>query len=199
MVTALASVAELRQHMGIADSYDDAQLSRALTAAAQWIEGPSGCDRTFAVDTSDQTTILEPTRSGVVGLPDLVTLTSVKTDTAGNRTYATTLTASDYILWPYNGPRYSEIRSWAYSSRGFVPGRLVQIVGKFGYVEDGGVPYPVKQAALLLAARWFKRNDAPFGILSAVDLGQFERLSKEDPDVVTLLAPYRRSHAWVLV
>jgi uncharacterized phiE125 gp8 family phage protein len=196
VVTALASVAELRSHMGIDDSYDDTHLTRVLDAASAWIESPAGCDRTFDVGTS-ATKVFDPIRNDVVLVPDLVTVTSIKTDSAGNRTYSTTLTTADYDLWPYSGPPYSEVRARAGASRGFAPGTLVQIVGTWGYAD--GVPAPVKQAALLLAARWFKRNDAPFGILSAVDLGQFERLSKEDPDVVTLLAPYRRSHAWVLV
>lgn len=198
MATALASVAELRQHMGIDDSYDDDQLDRVLDAAAAWIESPSGCDRTFDIGTS-ATKVFDPIRQDVVRVPDLQTVTSIKTDSAGNRTYATTLTTSDYDLWPYSGPPYSEIRARTWASRGFTPGTLVQVVGTWGYEQDGGVPAPVKLACLLLAARWFKRHEAPFGILSSVDLGQFERLSKEDPDVVTLLAPYKRSAAWVLV
>lgn len=198
MVTALATVSELRRHMDIDDSYDDDHLTRVLSAASAWIESPAGCNRTFDIGTS-ATKVFDPIRKDVVLVPDLQTVTSIKVDSAGNRTYATTLTTSDYDLWPYDGPPYSEIRARTWSSRGFTPGTLVQVIGTFGYEQDGGVPPPVKQAALLLAARWFKRNDAPFGILSAVDLGQFERLSKEDPDVVTLLAPYRRSHTWVLV
>lgn len=199
MTTALATVAELRERIDIEDGADDTQLQSVLNAASAWIESPSGCNRTFDIGASATKEYL-PVRPGVVQVDDLVTVTSVKIDTAGNRTYSTTITLNtDYLLWPLNGPPYQELREWPTASHGFVMGRLVQVIGTFGYEQDGGVPWPVRQACLILAARWFKRNDAPFGIVGAADLGQMERLSKEDPDVVTLLEPYRRGRYWIVV
>jgi hypothetical protein len=80
----------------------------------------------------------------------------------------------------------------------------VQVVGKFGYVENGHPPTAVTLACMILANRYRGRKDAPFGILGATDLGQFERISKEDPDVISLLQPYiaatgSRGGSWVLV
>jgi hypothetical protein len=84
--------------------------------------------------------------------------------------------------------------------RRFVPGQPVQVTGTWGYVEDGGVPKPVRRAALLLAARWFKRREAPFGSVPVAtpDLGTIGKIAAQDVDVQRLLRPYRRGHAWVV-
>jgi hypothetical protein len=123
----------------------------------------------------------------------------LKTDTSGDRTYADTFASTDYELWPLTGPPYQEIRGWPTGNLLFTPGRYVQVVGTFGCVVDNQPPVEVRQATLLLAARYFKRGEAPFGILQSTDLGQFTRLSQSDPDVATLLAPWKLAALWVAV
>jgi len=121
---------------------------------------------------------------------------------AGDRTYGTTLATTDYELLPANGSRYDRVRIWPTSSKTFSEYRRVRVVGKFGYVEGGAVPPAVKQAAIILSLRYYERRNAPFGILSATDIGQFERLSANDPDVLALLKPYLSSSPsqnWVMV
>lgn len=199
-MTAYATLAELKAQMDLdAITTNDTELTRCLDAAAAWIESPAGCGRVFALDATDTTKLFMPTSEGVVDVPDLVSVTSIKVDTRGDRSYATTLAAADYQLYPLIGSRYEQIRIWPQSSKSFRPDRLVQVVGKFGYVEGAAAPIPIKEANLLLAARLYKRREAPFGILQSTDLGTFTRLSKEDPDVANLLAPYRLSKDWVVV
>ena len=76
----------------------------------------------------------------------------------------------------------------------------MRVVGSFGCVVDGGPPVEVRQSALILASRLYKRAEAPFGVLQNTDLGQYTRLSQTDPDVANLLAPWRLTGAsWVMV
>lgn len=67
--------------------------------------------------------------------------------------------------------------------------RGVQIVGSFGWPS---VPHAVREATLLLAARYFKRKDAPMG----AQIGNPEQgalsIPGKDADVDRLLMGYRR-------
>ena len=196
---AYVSLLELRQQLDIEDDDNDVDLQRALDSAAAAID--SQCGRTFTLSTADETKLYYPTQENALNVVDLVSVTSVKTDSQGNRTYSTTLASTDYELLPYNEPRYQQIRMWPTSSKSFGIGRLVQIVGRFGYVEGadvpnsipGAAPSAIKQANLLMGARYYKRREAPSGILSAADIGAFARLAATDPDVMSLLAPYKRT------
>jgi hypothetical protein len=200
---AYASLAELKTWIGATDSVDDHHLEPILSAAERFINRRTG--RRFELETA-ATKLYYPTHDGRVSVVDLISATSIKTDSAGDRTYATTLTSADYELLPYADDagrpsvRFQEIRSWPYSSRSFTPGYLVQVVGNFGYVDENDqTPSDIRLATLILAGRFWKRHETPLGILGATDLGQFERISKEDPDVATILAQYSRAMTWVVV
>ena len=53
------------------------------------------------------------------------------------------------------------------------------------------VPASIKMACELQAARWFKRQDAPFGVLGSPEFGNYARLlDRLDPDVTQLLNGY---------
>ena len=50
--------------------------------------------------------------------------------------------------------------------------------------------YPVaNEAALLIAARLFRRKDTPLGVMGSPDLGYVRLSAKEDADATALLAP----------
>lgn len=199
-MTAYATLAELKDALDITDATDDAGLQRALEAGRKWIDNYTG--RKFLADTADVTRVFLPSDPKTLRVPDLRSITSIKVDRNGDRTYSTTLTlASDYELWPFDGPPYTEVRLWPLSSYSF-SSYHIQIIGKFGYSTTP--PDDIKQANILVAIRYWKRPDAPFGVLSAPELGSFqrayERIPSLDPDVGFLLNPYRLSGAsWVLV
>lgn len=185
------------------EGFEDHHLEPILNAAARWIDQHTG--RHFTLE-NEVTKLYYPNAQGVLDVVDLVSVTTLKTDTSGDRTYATTIAAGAYELLPYRDAagrpsvRYDQIRIWPTSSTTFGPGRLVQIVGDFGYVVDGLPPDEVRLASLILASRWWKRHETPLGVLGVSDLGQFERISKEDPEIDTLLGSYMRTgNAWVLV
>ena len=53
------------------------------------------------------------------------------------------------------------------------------------------VPASIKLACEIQASRWFKRQDAPFGVLGSPEFGNYSRLlDRLDPDVVMLLDGY---------
>ena len=196
--TFYCSLAELKQALAITDAANDVDLERALEASARWID--AYCGRTFSLQTA-QTKEYYPEDAERLEVVDLVSVTSITIDTAGDRTYATTLLTTDYELWPLDGPPYQEVRIWPLSrTRSFSPGRRVRVVGDFGATVDGGPPVEVRQANLLQAARYYKRaTEAPFGVLQSSDLGEFTRLSQNDPDVVALLGKWRLAAQWVVV
>lgn len=191
-----ASLLELKQSLQINDEDNDVDLERALDAACRKIDGE--CGRTFSLATA-ATKLYYPDSVWQLPVLDLVSITTMKKDTYGDRTYATTFASTDYELWPLTGPPYQEVRAWPRGSTLFSPGLYVQIVGSFGCVVDGLPPVEVRQAALILASRYYKRGEAPFGVLQSTDLGQYTRLSASDPDVASLLAPWRFSSQWVCV
>lgn len=191
------SLQELKQSLAITDAASDVDLERALDAASRAVEGFTG--REFFLRTAT-TRLYYPEDGHRVLTPDLVAVTSLKVDEDGDRTYSLTLSATDYELWPLSGPPYQEVRVWPLSSEAFVPGRYVQVVGSFGCLVDGAAPVDVKLATLLLASRYSKRPEAPFGVLGATDLGTYQRISKEDPDVATLLQPWSLTgSSWCMV
>lgn len=124
---------------------------------------------------------------------------TVKTDEAGDGTFETTWAASDYQLLPFSRPTgrpYTRVEAVAgrlfpvrYSGN---TGRRdrVQITGVWGW---DAIPASVKQACLIKAARIFTRHQSPQGIAGMGDFGPIRISRFEDPDVVSLLDPYRRT------
>lgn len=196
--TFYATLQELKQTLAISDGANDVDLERALEASARWID--AYCGRTFSLQAA-QTKEYYPEDAERLEVVDLVSVTSITIDTVGDRTYSTTLLTTDYELWPLDGPPYQEVRIWPLSrTRSFSPGRRVRVVGSFGATVDGAPPVEVRQANLLQAARYYKRaTEAPFGVLQSSDLGEFTRLSANDPDVVALLGKWKLNGLWVVV
>jgi hypothetical protein len=181
-----ADLGALKEHLALTDSDSDELLQRALDAASEWVD--TYTRRTFG-------TPIEAVRTAVIGsdgvlrVDDLYEVTAITADTAGLRTFATTLDEdADYELRPFGGPPYSQVLAFPGGAVGFTPGLLVRIDGTWGY---GSAPESVVEATLLLASRWFQRRNAPFGVLSAPEFGTFARVPAQDADVKALLSPYR--------
>jgi hypothetical protein len=194
-----ATLAEFKEWVSegsLFDAESDDQIQMVLDAVDLAVN--RYCGRTFGVE-QDVSKFYYPQSTDEVQVTDLLTVTSLASDTSGDRTYSLLFAPADASGQP--AVRYDLIRLWPTTSKSFSPGRLVKIVGDFGYVDaNGNPPADVKTASLIMASRWWKRRETPLGILSATDLGTFERLSKEDPDVSTLLAPYSGSRSgWVAV
>lgn len=190
---------EAQRWVGQAMTADVTDLEEAISAVSRAID--NHCQRQFGQVTATARTLMvdpcSPYRVTFGAFGDLVSVTSVKEDD-GTGTFATTLSASDYVLEPV-GAATVGVEAWPYTairrlgasfptaSRPDERPDQVQITGTWGWPA---VPDAVKQACRIQVARIFKRADSPLGVAGFGEFGVV-RLSRLDPDVVDLLAPYR--------
>ena len=65
----------------------------------------------------------------------------------------------------------------------------VEVTAKWGWTAT---PPAVVNANLILASRFLKRRDSPFGMAGSPEMGnELRLLSKLDPDVAVMLAHYK--------
>lgn len=181
-----ATLAELKARLGITDTPDDAVLEAVIEAASRAIDGETG--RVFYAATATRYFTAED--SELLFVDDLLSVTTLKTDLDGDRTYETTWAATDYDLEPYNSTPYTRIQIAPRGTRTFPTGRRgVEIAGSWGYAATA--PDAINEACLLMAARLFKRKDAVFGVLMNPEFGT-ARLPQVDQDVKLLIRPFVR-------
>lgn len=181
----------------VSDTVDDALLEISIEAASREIDG--WCERQFTNGTA--TRIYRPTDVFTVEVDDLISVTTLKTDSDGDGVFETTWSTTDYQLNPLNGRAggidtpYTSLKAIGdylfpiYEPRNVNSNEAsVQIVGNWGWTA---VPTAVKQACMILSMRQFKRYDSPTGVMGFGDLGVM-RVGRVDPDVEKLLMPFRR-------
>lgn len=184
------ALSELKARLDIQDDRSDSLLEDVIEAASRKIDGY--CGRRFYAAT--ETRYYTPDLWDELPVDDLVSVTTLKTDYDSDRTYETAWSASDYELDPPNaasdGMPYTRIRVTPTGRYAFpaYQRRSVEVVGSFGWPD---VPHAIREATLILASRFHKRKDAPFGIAGNAELGQLT-LPANDPDVIRLVADYRR-------
>jgi hypothetical protein len=201
---AYATLAELRAYVGIpvADTADDVTLTLALDAASAQID--AYCGRSFTLDGAVVDRDYSPATTAAVDIDPIGTLTGlvVKTDDNDDGTFETTWTiGTDFRAEPINaaalGVPWTRLvatgtKAFPTTNR-YYPG--LRVTAKYGW--GASVPAAVKQAALLLGMKLFKRKDAPFGVAGSMEFGSEVRILPGDMDAERLLNPYRRS--WVVV
>jgi len=188
-VTGAEIKAELQSSVVASSELDDlydAVADTVTTAVDRW------CFRSFAVPTEATARTYRPTRdlAEVDELDDIASTSGlvVKTDTAGDGTYATTLAATDYVAELDNlTGMVTVIRSAGLFPYSTVRPRSIQVTARYGWPAT---PDPVKRAAMIWALRLVNRRSSPTGVMGFGEFGGI-RLSTIDPDVRTLLAPYR--------
>jgi len=133
-----STLAEAKARLGITDTVDDAVLEAVVEAVSRWID--NFCNRRFYRNSSDETRYYTARYSDLLELDDdLSSLTTLKTDDDGDRTYDETWASTDYDLLPANASLdskpYTRIEITPQGSKSFpvnMP-KGVEIVGKFGY------------------------------------------------------------------
>lgn len=185
-----ATMAELKARLGLSDddTTEDAILEGVITAASRMIDADTGREFFKTTEaryfTADEFTL--------VLIDDLLTLSELKTDDTGDRTYATTWAASDYDLSPLNRSPKVFLEPAPMGRYTFPTIRKgVKITGDWGYCATGAHPDPIREACLIQSARLYKRKDAPFGVMGTPELG-VARIPKVDMDVAQLLHSYRK-------
>jgi len=192
------TLSELKQSLRITDNVDNGLLSAAITAASGWVDGY--CERTFeAAGTAITSRDFVPTgRMEVLVIDDAVQVTQVAIDDDLDYSFGEVLTTDDYqlepvgqraggVTFPYNRIRPMEDGYWPLD---LPMGRAtVRVTGRFGWEAT---PDVVKQATILQAARLFTRLDSPLGVAGFGEMGAMRVSRFVDPDVETLLRPFRR-------
>ena len=185
------TLAEVKRSLGITDSVDDALIELCIDAASAAIDNMT--ERTFSQGTA--TRVFVPDDSFYTPIDDLYSVTTVKTSDDADQVYDIVWDTTDYQLEPLNGTINGT--PWPYTGIRAVGDYLFPTVGAEATVQITGVwgwpsvPVAIQQAAILQAARYFKRADSPMGVAGFDAMGVV-RLSNVDPDIYTLLEPYKK-------
>ena len=170
---------------------DDTLLEELVEAASRRIDGHTG--RRFYA--ASETRYYTAESRDTLFVEDLLSVTTLKTDDDGDRTYENTWATTDYDLMPFNAALESPARPYTWievAPQGDYTFPLtrkgVQIAGSFGFAANA--PAPVREACLLIAARLWKRKDAVLGVAGASGFGEILMKVPIDPDVEDLLKPY---------
>lgn len=138
MTNLYATRAALDTRLGGQTSGQEAMLSTILEAVSRQID--QWCGRHFYVRTATRT--LTTPRTDRVLVPDLLAVTTLKTDTSADLSYATTWTTADYALLPSDAllqspPHpYWEIRTAVGGDNAFgISLHNVQVAGTWGFYE----------------------------------------------------------------
>lgn len=197
------SLADVKAAARITDSIDDTLLELSIESASREID--SYTERVFYQTGSEGTPVVRvyvPQDLYVVETDDIISVTTLKTDSNGDGTFDTTFNASDFQLEPLNGlaggieTPFTRIRAvgtylWpTYEPRNVDANQAsVQVTGVFGFAT---VPTAVRQACILSALRQYKRYESPTGVLGFSDIGAVRVGTKLDPDVERMIQPYRK-------
>lgn len=176
------------------DATRDAIMEAVIEAASRAIDRRTG--RRFFADSADVTRYYNAWDEYTVYPEDLISITTLSTDD-GTRAYATTITSSEYELWPYNATLlqpeqepYQRISLIPHTlSNTFYTGdRGVKIVGKFGWPA---VPKPIYMACLLQSHRYYSRLKTPLGVSASGALGEIKvEIPALDSDITRTIAHY---------
>lgn len=195
VVNGYCSVEEVRGQLAdVGDRLNTDLLERAVSAASRAVD--RYCGRRFWQDPAPVARVFDPSDAFCTEVGDISTKTGliVQTDTAGDASYATTLSPDDYRLEPLNadadGVAYAWTRIVFQQSRLSYAGPLrppyLKVTARWGW---SAVPDEVAEATILKATSLFMRKDAPLGIAGFGEFGV--RISRRDPDVVELLSDYQ--------
>lgn len=197
MATAYATIADLKTRAGISDSEDDTYIGAMLEAVSRTVDQYTG--RRFYTTSSDETRVYTAQYASVFECPDdIISITTLKTDTTNDGTFDRTWAAADFELWPWNAATdnrpYTEVRvAEDSSSNGYTfetHPRGVQVVGKFGYWTS--INPVIREVTLVEALRLFGMNEAPSGVVATGEFGTAAYTPALHPTSRAMLAPFVR-------
>ena len=182
----------VKTYLGIPSgtSSEDDPIDAAIDAAEQEIDNYTG--RTFVVPGAATAKVYRPADDRVVLVDDIAQTTSlvVKTDSADDGAYDTTLTITTEFILDGNASPYRVVRRVDGSAfPRYISNRpTVQVTAYFGYGMS--IPKAIVQASTLMGARLYQRRSSPLGFQAGLE-GDAVRISRIDPDMRALLAGYR--------
>lgn len=192
MADSYGSVLALKGQLNIepGDTSRDELLTRALAAASRGIDKATG--RRFYLDDAPVARVFNPL-SRIVCRDDGELLL---VDDIGSSTGLVVETGTAASWTPVTGyetsPDNALIDGHAITGLLLTSGswgtarNRVRITARFGWPT---VPDDITEAALIQAARLYRRKDSPEGVTGSAEWGVV-RLSRRDPDVWNLIEPY---------
>jgi hypothetical protein len=185
----------------ITDTIDDALLELSIESSSRDIDAYT--ERVFfSTGATAVSRVYIPQDLYLLETDDIISVTSIKSDSTGEGGFDLEWDVSDFQLEPLNGiaggitTPFTRIRAvgsklWPiYEPRDINAGQAsVEITGVFGFPS---VPIAIKQATVLSALRAYKRYESPTGVLGFSDMGVVRVSTRLDPDVQRLIDPYRK-------
>jgi hypothetical protein len=170
----------------LVDPTDDAMLEAVVEAASRAIDNL--CGRRFYAET--ETRYYTATSPREVRVGDLLSVTTLKTDTSGDGTYDTTWDSDDYVLMPRNTTPKQWIRRAHDGGNWFSQTQDgVEIEGSWGYAST--TPMAIQEACILLAMQLAARQDALFGVTGPAGFEhRINHAVASDPHLMALVSPY---------
>lgn len=156
-----ATLEELKANLSEAgltsNAGDDEVMENIITAVSRHIDAQTG--RRFYSTTADETRTYSTQNRRRVFTDDIISVTTLKVDYDGDRTYATTISSTDYDLAPDNAAQVGEPYTYIELAPPCVENfpqyrRGVQVVGKFGYSTT--TPADINQACLLISVSLYQ-------------------------------------------
>lgn len=182
MAESYAPLADLKAMRRITDTTDDALLTKVLSVASRRIDART--NRRFWLDPAPVERVFgtagRVTPDGRLLVDDIGSVDGLVVETGTGATWAP---LAGYEL----GPANSLANGWPYMElTGIWSGIRVRITARWGWPT---VPEDISMATLLLASRLYMRKDSPEGLAASAEFGSI-RVSRWDPDVDALVAPY---------
>lgn len=172
---------DLKARLGLSDTDEDAILDLVLASVSREID--SWCGRQFFASVA--TRYYSPKHCNHIMVDDLLSVTSIKTDEDGDRTYEVTWATTDYDLQPLNAASMSPPQPFWYISAAPL-GRYgwpqatsgVQIVGRWGY-------YDVLQTSTATLAEDLDASETAVDVSSgaAFDVGHVIEIDSERMEI----------------
>jgi len=195
-----ASLSDVKAAARITDTIDDALLELAIESSSRDIDAYT--ERVFfSTGATAVARVYIPQDLYLLETDDIISVTTIKSDSTGEGGFDLTWDDADYQLEPLNGiaggipTPFTRIRAvgsklWPiYQPRDINAGQAtVQVTGVFGFAST---PTAIKQATVLASLRAYKRYESPTGVLGFSDMGVV-RVGRLDPDVQRLIDPYRK-------
>jgi hypothetical protein len=195
-----ATLADVKLAARITDTIDDALLELSIESSSRDIDAYT--ERVFySTGATAVARVYIPQDIYLVETDDIISVTTIKSDTSGDGVFDQLWASTDFQLEPLNGRAggidtpFTRIRAvgeylWpVYEPRNVNANQAgVEVTGVFGFAT---IPTAIRQATILASLRAYKRYESPTGVLGFSDMGVV-RVGRLDPDVQRLIDPYRK-------
>lgn len=181
---------EVKRRLGIDDAQDNTDLEGVIEGASRFIDNHTG--RVFYT-TENEARYYTAAFSDTVYIDDAYNIDAVATDDDSDRTYSTSWAGTDWETDAPAGWPIAEIYTTPNGTKSFpTTRRAVRVTADWGFAA--AVPDAIREAAVLLSMRFWKRRDAVLGVAGAPALGvQVVTASiRADADIQAMLQPYRK-------